>query len=327
MIIRESAFLTFRFRFVNRRGVRSPLLPLSGWVSAEALVLDKNYIWFQDIIKAITHEDVVIIFLKPYATLGKGISPYILSDYCALLLDVEYYSSALQSIINRHIISIELSEKKRNLTKEEIQTWFKTVRCCACEAILDISGLPASRLLYCSYCHSLIDRHGNILIGFENYKICPETGFYDRLKTRYVLNSYFYGTSQWRFSFRKYYAGDYFVLSKFAELLRKNSFYVIGSITALLERIKASHGRTLGVEKLPEAILAAKRGKWNEAEILFESMLIRTSDHPGVCYNYALLLTEKKEFNKAIFYLKRALDVCCNYQPALELLEKCKFIS
>jgi len=323
--MRETSFLTFRFRFVMASGWRKPLFPLLGRINTDGLVLNNSYIWIQDIRRVETHRDMVVIFLKPYSTFGKGIAPYILKGHAAVILDVDQYAAMLKSIINKHITSLELAEKKSKLTKEELQSWFRTLRCPSCEVLLDISGLPETRLLYCTYCQTLIDRHGNTLRGFECYKICPETGFYDRLQTRYALDFYFYGKQKKRFTFREYYAGDIFAISLFRKQFRENWLYFLGSVVALIERIKASSDRMLDVDKLPEAVQAARSGKWQEAEILFESMLIRTADNPGICYNYSLILLEKQDFDRAVYYLQRALKTCCNYQPAINLLKKYQY--
>jgi hypothetical protein len=319
--MRETTILTFRFRFVTPNGWKTPLIPPLGRINRDDVVLGNERIFLSDIYSTEGYEDKVVIILKPFATFSKGLRKYLFKDYTSIVIDVDSYAREVKSILDRRRTALALEEQFNALSRAEQERWFKKINCPNCGAAINLSGLISTRLVYCKYCETLFDKHGHPLPGMEKYKICPQTGYFDRVKNHFQ-HTYFFTGKRFAFKTKKFYCGDIYAKKIFKLNFKRNFSIIVGIIPMLIERYRYTQGRNISVKELVKATELMEKKDYREAEIIYTALLMRTSNHPGICLNYGLDLLKAGDIPKASVYFHKALLTCANYQPVLDILEK-----
>ncbi|MBX2841266.1 MAG: hypothetical protein KTR26_05815 [Flammeovirgaceae bacterium] len=319
--MREAPIITFGFKFVNRFGLPDSLIRKIGSVSRDGLILNDEIIFYRDIFKIERHRNTIIVVLMPYSTVSKKLSKYFFKGYSTFVINIGGFADEVQSIINRRISSARIADSKLEMTEEEIKRNFKSINCPVCDANINLTELVPSVFIYCHYCESVFDHYSNLIPGGKEYRICPETGLFDRVKNYYEYQMYF-NRYEFRFKLRKFFCGDTYVHFIFERNFWKNFSLLIGVLPTAIEKIRSTSNRNQNYPELVKANIAALEGRIQEVEFLFDQMLMRNKNHPGLYLNLGIGYLEIEKKEKAGFNLKKALESCSNYQPALDLLWK-----
>ncbi|MFT5914353.1 MAG: hypothetical protein ACI81T_000841 [Bacteroidia bacterium] len=321
MPIRDSYILGFRYKYLNAAGKSKMLGGDTGSVTRDGISLNNNLIFFRDVHKTGRHKNNVVISLKPYATVNREISENIIKSHNSLVIKVdEILAEKVKSIIDRQCTAMIARDKWGHLTREQRDKQFTRTECARCEAIIDLTETKVSNLVYCKYCETLFDKFGYALIDSEEYKVCPECGYYGRVQDYYDFQAYNVYTDS-EFSRRKHHCCDTCAHRMFQRNFWKNMLFIFGGAAVILEKIRSRRTRNPLYKDLQKANLLAQEGSYKDADVLYQEIILRNDRHPGIYMNHGKMFLEAGEREKAAFQFKKSLDSCSNYLPTLRVLQ------
>ncbi|MDW7692270.1 hypothetical protein R9C00_13985 [Flammeovirgaceae bacterium SG7u.111] len=319
--LREAAILTFTFKFVDKNGKSDGFISKLGRINRGGLILDESTIMYQDIYRVERFKNKIVVVLMPFSAIGPAITEHIFEDYTSIMLHISGFAERVQSIINKRVSNARLLDKKRSMTPEEVKERFRVIDCPNCDATLDLTDLKPSQYIFCKYCDSLFDKHKYLIPGGEDYRNCPETSLFDRVRSNSEYS--FYATRQsFAFRVRRYQCGDTFAHILFQRNILKNFTLLIGVPLALYAKYRSTNGRSPAYPEMVKANLLALEGKIEDAEIIYSSLLMRNPNHPGLHLNLGLAYLKAEKKLKALSHFRRSLEGCSNYKPTLRILEK-----
>jgi len=319
--MREASIYTFRFNFVNSNNLVKSLASQIGRVNRDGVILGENRIFFEDIYRVDFFKKNIIIALFPFPTISKKLAAHLIPNHATIVLRVGQYPEDLKHAINRRLSMKKVEERISGMSKEEKKLFFQKMNCPHCDCMIDLTDLIKTPYIYCQYCESLFDKHGYLTPGGNNYKACPETGFFDRIGEHTDFRMY-YLVKESRFSSHTYFCSDALAEIFFKENALKNAVFGVGLIVNTWDKLKASSKRHPAFELLTEGNVFAMRGQMTEADEHFYKVLLRHPHHPGVHLNYALGYLKIGEEEKALNHLRKSIEGCANYQPTKEILKK-----
>lgn len=319
--IREAAILTFSFRFINQAGLRDSLLKKEGSVTRDGLNLAGQRVFFRDIHRVERYHQQLVVAMLPFPTIGGGLQKYVIDGTSSIVIKISGFSEEVQNIINRRISTARLNDRRMHMAPEDLKEKFKKRNCPVCDAAIDVTDLTDTSYTWCEYCETIFDRYGYPLPGKNLYRICPETGFYDRVRD-YKEHALYAYRNERRFITRTWYCSDTFAQLLYRKHILKNLPYLFGAISALWQKIRLENGRHPEYIRLAKANLLALEGKFREAEFYYNQMLHRLMHHPGLYMNMGLACLRFNKKELALEYFQKSLRSCSNYGPTLQLLEK-----
>jgi tetratricopeptide (TPR) repeat protein len=237
------------------------------------------------------------------------------------VINVSGFAEEVQSIINRRVSMARLNDRRVGMTEEEIKNVFRKANCPHCDAAIDLTGLPFSHYIYCNYCDTIFDSFGYEIPGGNEYRVCPESGYYDRIK-HYTEYAIYLLRHERSFHVRRYMCGDAYAHLFFEKNFVKNLTLLVGAVLSLIVKIRSSINRNPNYPELVKANLHAMKGEVAEADYIYELLLNRNKHHPGLYYNLGLCYLKSGDQVKALRYFRRSLENCVNYQPTLDIIEK-----
>ncbi|MGB0522406.1 MAG: tetratricopeptide repeat protein [Flammeovirgaceae bacterium] len=319
--MREAYILGFRFRFVGQSGGPKRFLRKSGSVTRDGIFLDEQRIFIEDVHSVSTHRSKVIINLLPYATTTREICQHIIPRHNSIVIQVEeLLAEKIKSIIDQRCTGLVLQKKWKDIKPENRGKHYKHIACARCDSIIDITNVRDSNLVHCKYCEAIFDHFGYMLAGSEDYKICPECGYYGRIGNH--LDFKFHGMGQDGFSSRSYYCCDTCAHRIFLKNVWKNMALLVGFGVTIFEKLRSKRNRNPFYKELTEANLLAQNGDMINADILYSSITFRNDGHPGLHLNYGMAYLKHGDRDRAAFQFKKSLEACSNYLPTLEILKR-----
>ncbi len=323
--MRESTVYTFNFWYVNEKGNRRHLLPKKGRVNLEGIVLDEERIFLEDIQQVEIYRKYLVLDLYPYIPIGKEITKNILERHCTLVIKMAkvYDSFSFKAAIDRGKGIRLLNARIKTMTPQEVKEKLRKKSCPHCDALLDLTNEPETEYIFCTYCEGLFDRHGYKVAGVENYRICPECYYFGKVGP-YKDYDFYINQNDRAFKSKTYNCCDTCVNRMFYGTLVRNLPLLFGALAMVYEKIKAYHRRHPSFEYLEKANKHGQERNFGEARNLYDRILIRLNNHPGILYNMGLmhLFSGNKESAKG--YFERGLRSCANYKPIYHMLEKYK---
>ncbi|UZR95085.1 tetratricopeptide repeat protein [Chondrinema litorale] len=319
--MREAAVVTFSFKYVNRLGVPDSFIPRSGRVTRDGLILEDGRIFFRDIHRVERHHKSIVVVLKPGATISREISNHIFKGFTTFLINIGGFARQVQSIINRRVSMARLNDRKMEMDEEEVSTRFVKADCPNCDAAIDLIDVVRSHYIYCEYCGAIFDHYGYLVPGGDSYRVCPETGYYERVRD-YWQHTFYVTRHEFAFKSRKLFCSDTYVHMVFEKVFVKNLTLLFGAFLAGYEKIKSLSGRDPNYIELVDANLAAHKGDMEKALFEYAKLVTRNKYHPGLHMNLGLIHLKNGNERKALVEFKRSLDNCSNYTPVIEILRK-----
>lgn len=320
--MRNLTQLTFNFRFINRYGTTRHLWPKLGRLDENGLALDDHRICFQDIHKTEKHRDNLAIVLKPYASIGRNIQKHLIEGHTAIIISVADFAWELHAAIDNYCSQLQLEEYAAQLDEEQRVRYLKYVPCPNCNSRINVTGLNQTSYVFCPYCDVTFHRYQYQIPGGWRYRTCPECGYYNRVKDYEIVHAYFMGKADKHFAWRERYCCDACLHLYFEETIWKNLPLVFGSMMMLVQKWRSMQDRHPLYDGLNETVVQSRKGMLSEAAAGYDSLLLHNQGNPGLLYNYALLYLHQGQLDKAGYYLRRTLESCANYEPAIALLEK-----
>jgi len=319
--MREAAVVTFSFKYVNRLGIPDTLVPRQGRVTRDGLILENSRIFFRDIHRVERHHKSLVIVLKPGATISREVSRHIFKRLTAFVINIGGFSRQVQSIINRRVSTAKLSDRKMEMSPEELKTRFVKADCPNCDAAIDLIDVIRSHYIYCDYCGAIFDHYGYLVPGGNEYRVCPETGFYERVRD-YKEHAYYITRRDAAFKTRKLFCSDTYAHIIFERVFVKNFTLLFGVFLAGYEKLRSLSGRNANYIELVAANLAAAKGDMEKAEFEYAKLVTRNKYHPGLTMNLGLIYLKKGNERKALHEFQKSLEHCSNYTPVIEILRK-----
>ncbi|MBB6460626.1 tetratricopeptide repeat protein [Flammeovirga kamogawensis] len=292
----------FSFRTYNEHKKRNFFIPKLGNVNDQGITLSNELISYHDINSTTFFDGYLVITFSKYPILGKEISSWYIKKNNCIILKSE--------MIKDIKLAFDLFAT-RNAKSKRI--------CGHCENTIDWDNHLDSQYQYCNECHSISDKHGLLFSNGEQFDICPETGYYDRLGKRKKYE-YFIFDKKLYFRTTKYFGGDNLGIEFFHKNILKNCMFLIGVPGTLFEFYKANQGHHPDFTELAEANFASRCGELKEAADLYTKMQMRLPYFPALHYNLAIAYLQSNNEEMARRYFQKSLEGCSNYEPTLKVL-------
>ncbi|GAA4841383.1 tetratricopeptide repeat protein [Algivirga pacifica] len=317
--MRDITALQFRFRFIDTTG-RTDVLPTTGSINDIQLKLGKGCIFVDDIYKVNRYQNKLIITLYPFATVSGNIAKRYIGEHHAIIIQTSSFAKELEANIDRKIGKVKILHKRQ--IKDNTAKLLST-QCPSCHSPIDLENRPATYYSYCDHCGAIFNKYGYSISEGEHYGICPETGYFDRIKN-YREYKMFISPQEVSFSAKKYYCSDMLEIIFLKEYFYKNITLLIGVFLMGVQHIFSKTSRQPDFEELGEANYYAYTGEMSKAWDIYHQMISRLPHHPGFYHNLGLAYLKLKRYKRAVKYFEKALDGCSNYTPTLKVLEKYK---
>jgi len=317
-----TANLDFKFRYVqNKQGMG--FINKNGSISEAAIGLDGETIPFRNIIETSSRDNRFVVALAVGTQLGpKNVkrlqnNRYLVIDVAKVKADdlkkqVDHFGSAIWAEAHRQQLA---SEGRENL--------FSALVCPHCHATVDLSDTERAAYVYCPYCGSIVNYNLKVLSNGDTYSICDQCNMYDRVRGYTVFNFYFllvvYGWST-----KRHFVCDTCATSLAQRALLINLIFLLGVPSAIYMWIKAGSGREPYFQDLATANKLARKGKYQEADEIYDRLFSLYPDHPGLLMNKGLGHLHGKDGNGGVNLLTRSLKACANYYPTIQLIQKMK---
>lgn len=318
------SYVNFRFRFYDNNGKTSSFFPLQGRVDKEGISFEDETLWFVDISRVHLYHHKLVILLKPFIAIGKRVSDNILKETNCIALDIaepQDVAFDVKASIDQRLSKMYVQRIEKELKKDGLQRFFRQSHCPVCDSHIDLSLRKDTPLVYCPYCLNVFDKHGNILPDTEDYNICPECGYYNRLRER--TEFHFYALrSERKAHIKKRYCCDTCSERDISENLWKDALYLAALPNLLYQGFRNRRGGNPIYEQLTLANRYAQDGNFEKAHQIYTVLMLRNDGHPGIHLNYGLAYLKAGDEENAAREFQKSLAACSNYQPTLEVLQE-----
>ncbi|MGI9455411.1 MAG: tetratricopeptide repeat protein, partial [Aeoliella sp.] len=203
---------------------------------------------------------------------------------------------------------------------------YRDATCPHCDAVVDLTGFPASPQVSCEFCHSL--SHIDPLEGRpkddSKYRLCDECGMFSKPR-KFTIFYFYFLLVFWGFQQRTTWRCPGCMRGDAWKMLFGNLLFVIGVPVAIVQLIRAYGGTDVGgtYPGLDSANLKARAGKFKAAVADYQKILEIQPVAAGVKYNIAHAFLQREDWQGASQMLGYALHDCANYQPAANALAAC----
>jgi hypothetical protein len=335
-----SSYLNFRFRFLNEKGKATSFFYQQALLDdGTGIRLGDESIPIVDIHEVARYGNMIAIILRPYLTLHKSITDHIIPNTSSILIEVgDGLATDAKSALDQHRTTYAAFQKKKALVAENNGHLFKVMQCPDCESVIDLSGKKETPYIYCKYCEILFNKHGELMVNSENYKVCPECNYYNRVQ--HYPEFHFYALPKGRkMAYQEHYCCDTCAQRYHEQTAWRNSLFLLGIPFNFMLKNKMAKGVNQLYEGLTEANRLAQDGNIKEADTLYSLLLLRNETHPALLFNiaqayYKAQMVEGVEpsdkikiLEKAYRYFEKSLEMCSNYQPVLDFLELHKTVN
>ncbi len=331
-------YFSFGFNFTDRNGKKIGRMRRNGVLDGKGISFDGFRLNYEDFFKVMRQHEQVLFVLYPALGFPKELNEYIFKETNSFIIDVAPESVfMLKAYIDQYYSKKECQAHRQQLKSEGKEHYFKAIPCPRCEASVDISLKKSSPYIYCKYCELVFNKYGQSILSADDYKICPECSYFNRVRHFPDAEAYWY-RSESAFHFGSKYYCDSCAEADFQVQISKNFPYLIALPHTISKKLKIDSEKHPTLSDVKMAVFYAQRHEIDKAEALFQSLNLHNEWHPAVYYNrgkayldFALLMEEnagnldeeesaKMLRNKGINDLKKSLQGCSNFEPTLELL-------
>jgi hypothetical protein len=312
--------LEFKFRFVQNRQAMG-LGASKGSASETALNLNGEDLSYRNIIDSSIRDNRLVLVLAPNAQLGPKTITRV-QDLRYLVLEVyKNMAPELKKHVDRFSSTFLAESHRQHLISEGKGNLFRAVTCPHCHATVDLSEYETSSYIYCRFCGSVLSNALQMVANGDIYGTCDECHMYDRVRGYTVFNFYFllvvYG-----YSSKRHFVCDACALKLAQRALLVNLLFLLGVPSAIYMWVKSQSGREPYFQDLAKANKLALKGKYQEADEIYDKLFSLYPEHPGLLMNKGLGHLHGKDGNGGVGFLTRSLRACANYMPSLQLIHR-----
>ena len=348
------SYLNFRFKYIDGKGKKTPLIPEQARVDIDGIRLGEDVLQFDDIYEVHRYRNRLNLRLLPYLPLGKSLSRQIIPGSSSLMLGISDGTEtafAVKSAIDQRISSKIIREAKQKMEYEGSAVPMRTAKCPSCDCVLHLTDYRDTPLIYCKYCENIFDKHGDLLAHTADHGICPECGYYNRLRSRTDFRFYFLPfwinfrpaavqkfnlwppklkIQSFRFKIlpgetesrsNRRYCCDSCADRTVNDSFWKNAVWLAGLIPALYMSYRSKSGRNPAFLELSDANRLAQEGNFEKANEIFSLLMLKNDGQPGLHYNWGMAFLKEGNEEKAAREFQKALLSCGNYLPVVEVLK------
>ncbi|MGE0488739.1 MAG: hypothetical protein AB7S38_05960 [Vulcanimicrobiota bacterium] len=311
--------IQFKYRYVENGNVKGFFTSKKGCVEQTALILDGHSLAYQHVHDTTSRDNRLVLAVD-----GSGLPGPLLNEMHDGFIVLEVYkpgAEKLEKAIDRYASAHEAMANQKRLEAEGRGHEFRTQQCPSCQATVDLSELESGRFVYCRFCDSIFGQALESLSAKNSYRECDECGMFDRVQGHTEFYFYFllviYG-----FSHRRRHLCDSCASSLFWKVLMWNLPFVLGVPPAIYLKVKASTGKDADLADLARANEFARKARVQEAKELYQRLLGRFPDHPGLLMNVGLAHFFAEQAEPGVEGLLASVKACPNYLPALRHLRR-----
>ncbi|MBN2005736.1 MAG: hypothetical protein JXA21_20435 [Anaerolineae bacterium] len=307
--------LSFKCRFVKDRAVIG-LGAMKSLASQTELIIGDDHIPYNAITIAHCFENRVVFNLSGSIPLGKK-AQQALGGGHALIVEVQGNRAlALSRHVNRLVSSIQADLARQEMSRKGESERFRTVICPHCGSTINVSGFDATTYTHCYFCQSILSKTLAVVSNGDVYGQCPACNLYGRVRSYFSFQFYFliivYG-----FSYRQVHHCDNCASKLAKRNLLTNLLFILGVPFAIAMWIRALSKRDAFLKTLDRANALAEKGKYEQSDPLYETLLQEYPEHPAVLMNQAMGHFNASEAQGGRALLERVLRSCSNYLPAI----------
>jgi len=323
-----SSYLNFRFRYLDEKGKPTSFFYHQALIDDGAGIrLGEETVAIIDIHDVVRYDNKIALTLKPYLSLPKGVAENVIPNTSSILIEVaDNLAVDAKSAIDQHMTTHAAFIKKKAMLAEGNAHLFKMIQCPECESVIDLTNKKETLYIYCKHCEVLFDKHGDLMAKSENYKVCPECNYYNRVQ--HYPEFHFYALPKSRkATYQEHYCCDTCAQRYHEQTALKNSLFLLGIPFNFMLKNKMSRGVNQLYEGLTQANRLAQDGHIKEADVIYSLLLLRNEMHPGLLFNIGQAYYKAEMLDKAYRYFEKSLEMCSNYQPTLDFLALHKTVS
>ena len=295
-------------------------LAKNGSASATGVQLNGTEIPYANIVDTSSRDNRFVLALAPNTRLDEQTAKQ-LKENRYLVLDIyRVKAQELKKQIDRLGSTVWAQKHCQELTQAGKGNLYYAVVCPHCSATVDLSEAERTTYIYCPYCSSVINHNQQIISNSDTYTVCDECHMYDRVRGYTVFYFYFllvvYG-----YSLKRRFVCDTCAESLAKKALLLNFLFLLGIPSSIYMWIKAVSGRDSYFQDLAKANKLARKGKYQEADEIYDKLFSLYPEHPGLLMNKGLGHLHGGDSNGAVGFLTRSLRSCGNYLPTLRLIQ------
>lgn len=313
----QPATLDFKFSYVNA----FTLFRQNGRATPSAINLQGIEIPYTHVVDTATRDNRFVLTLAPNTPLDAKMKKKLQENRFLVLQLAQDKAKALKQHVDRYGSAVWAETHKQQLVNTGKANLFCTVVCPHCSATIDLSELTRTTYVYCPYCGSITNYNQQIISNSDVYGICDECNMYDRVRGYTVFHFYFllivYG-----YSIKRRFVCDACATSLAQRTLLLNLLFLLGIPSAVYMWIKAQSGRDPYFKDLAKANKLARKGKYQEADEIYDRLFSLYPEHPGLLMNKGLGHLHGKDGNGGIGFLTRSLKACANYLPSIQFIQR-----
>lgn len=305
--------ISFKFKFLDEKGQEQGLFSKKGRFDGQTLHLDASAIPASAIAHLDNRDNRVVLAVAQKQGDPATVLFSVTSGNVNMLKEaLGKARSAAWAVAHRE----ELKAKGR-------EQEFRSVNCPQCNATIDVTGHRESPQISCDFCHS-ISSISSPSKEEKSYRICDECGMYSKPR-RFTIFYFYFLLVVYGWSSRSTWRCPACMRGDAWKMLFGNLIFVLGVPVAIVQLFRAYGGADLSAmyKGLDSANLKARKGNIEGAIADYRKMLNTHPNAAGIKYNIGLALIQQNQLGPAAITLDAALDDCCNYQPAANLLAHC----
>ncbi|CAM2069905.1 hypothetical protein SCOR_31300 [Sulfidibacter corallicola] len=304
--------ITFKFKFLDDDGNEASFLSKKGYFDGNELTLDEATLPVETILRVDRRFDNLILqLLQEDGETG----------FVALAIKkgpIRELSIAINGVSSARWAKL----RKQALAEEGKGESFKVTRCPDCKATVDLTHMPQSPQVYCTYCETIHTLGQARPQGEENLRLCDECGFY-AVPSYFTVFYFYFLLVIYGWNYGKRYMCHSCMRGNAWKMLFLNLPFLLGVPNALYQLFRIytggdRQGRIFA--GLDKANHFAKTKKLDMAADYYDSILRRINYGGGVHYSRGLGHFNAGQFEDAVAHLRKALADCGNYFPAYHLL-------
>jgi tetratricopeptide (TPR) repeat protein len=313
----QPATLNFKYGYANT----FRMFASNGAASTTAINLNGEEIPYTNIVETSSRDKRFIVVLAPNTQVGAKTSKHLQNSRFFVLDIVKPKAEELKKHIDLYGSAIWAENHRKQLISTGKGDTFSAATCPHCGATVDMSESERTAYIYCPYCASIVNYNQKIISNGDVYNICDECHMYDRIRGYTVFHFYFllvvYG-----YSVKRRFVCDTCATSLAQRTLLLNLVFILGIPSAIYMWIKAQSGRDPYFQDLAKANKLARKGKYQEADEIYDKLFSLYPEHPGLLMNKGLGHLHGSDGNGGIGFLTRSLKACGNYLPTLQIVQR-----
>jgi tetratricopeptide (TPR) repeat protein len=305
------AAIKFKYHPVNAKGQSAGFLATKGEFDGEHLVVGKERIPANAIIKCVADAKRLAVFL------GGNHGP-IRFD-----MNITGGSTAKLSQAINMIASVYQTQAHREaLEKAGNVHAFRVEACPSCRCMIDLTHMPAAPQVYCPFCDHIATLQ-NPPPDEKAFSTCSACGLYSQPRVFTIGYFWFLGVVH-GYSYRRRYICNACARGEAWKMFFGNLIFVLFVPMAIVQLFRAYAGgsaRSVTFRGLDNANALQKKRKYSAAINAYERIESHLPSHAGILYNHAIALQRDNRVDDAFDFYERSAAACPNFPPtARELI-------